>query len=1499
MKCRKCGKENRPNAKFCGDCGESLLVDVDCRRCGSTNPAGQNFCDNCGASLKAAEPQSSPGPISLPSQEPTPVAETPAEFGDGRYVIKRFLGEGGRKRVYLAHDNSLDRDVAVALIKTAGLDEGGVMRARREAEAMGRLGDHAHIVTVYDIGEEAGQLYIVSQFMAGGDLHDLMERSSDRRVSVEEAIRVGAEVARGLEHAHAHGIIHRDVKPRNVWLTEDGTAKLGDFGLAVALDRTRMTLEGMMVGTVAYMPPEQGLGRPADARSDLYSLGTLLYELVCGRPPFVGEDAIAVISQHINTAPVAPTWHNASVPHPLEELILKLLAKAPDERPASAGDVAKALEMMLSGEFVSVEPIAHDRANPLDRLAGGVFVGRERETTELRAALEAVLSGRARLVTLVGEMGIGKTRMAAELGTYASLRGAQVLWGRCYEGQGAPAYWPWVQVIRSYVHDHDPETLASELGSGASDIAQLVSDIHDRLPTVAPAPQLDPEQARFRLFDAIATFLRNASVRQPLVVILDDLHWADRSSLLLLQFLATELTTARVLIVGAYRDADLGVQHPLSDVLAQLRRERVYKRVLLRGLSFEEVRALLESVAEHELRPQDLRLVKALHRETEGNPFFIEEIVRHLVETGRLVRREGRWAVEAESIEELGIPEGVRETLGRRIERLSEQCRTILLTASVIGREFELAVLQGTADESPDQVLEALDEALEARILQPATEGVGRYRFGHGLTRETLYDQLTPITRMRLHERVGTRLEELNPGGGAATAELAYHYTEAIQLAGPEKAAIYGQLAGDRAMTALAYEDAIGHYSRALQALELMRPLSDGRLVEILLALGDARWRAGDTERARETFLEAAGLARRSGTAEQLAQAALGYGSGLGWFGFVERADSTLVDLLEEALDVLPDADSVLRVRVLARLAVELYYTHDVERRSDLSRQALAMAERIGDPEARLIALYSRQSSVFGPRSLDERMRGAEELIAAAEAVGSREMAFRARHLRFRTLLELGEIDAAQREQARLEELAAELREPFYRWQVGMFRAMDALRHGRVEDSDRLAQEAFAIGQRGQPETAAVLFGAQTAVNRWAASGLEELMPGAEALVERYPWLPVWRAVAGFFYTELGRLDDARRHLEVLVDRGFEQVPRDGNWLLTMFVAGVAIQPIDDRRYAEPVHALLEPFADRWVADTVGDVWLGSVGLALGCTATVLGRFGEAEEYFNRFNAAADEIGPRPTLAHGLLRHGLMLIKRGAPGDRDRARDLVLRALDVAEEVGMPSLVERLLPLKLDLQGVVLSDDIETSLDAVARSVEQQRPDLTTHAAPDGTVTLLFSDIEGSTAMTERLGDRRWLELLAEHNRLIRREVAAHGGFEVKSQGDGFMIAFSSARRALHCAVGMQRALSGWSAAHPSEPLRIRVGLHTGEALKDGDDFFGRNVIVAARVAAEAQGGEVLASSLLRELTASSAEIDFGTPREVELKGLNGVHRVFPVVWEEPREPAPAPAAAA
>lgn len=921
-----------------------------------------------GVALLAAASRALGGPGSLPETEPSaitvqtstsliepspqnnfgPSTEIPMSFADDRYRIFELLGEGSRKRVYLAQDTMLNREIALAVIKTEGLDEAARVRITREAQVMGRLGDHPSILPIHDLRLDGEQPYLILPLMSGGDLEGLISKATDRRIPLSQALEITRSVAQGLEFAHSKGVIHRDVKPGNIWLAANGEAKIGDFGLALADADSRITQEGMMVGSVAYMPPEQALGGEITLKADLYSLGAVLYEMVTGRPPFLGDDSVTIIGQHINTPPVAPTWHNSLCPRSLEALILRLLAKNPADRPESAAEVLIALES-VDVELETPE-IGQGQENPqvLDSLAGGIFVGRHRELSELKASLEDSLSGMGRLIMLVGEPGIGKTRTAQELATYARLRGAQILWGRCHEERGMPPYWPWVQTIRSYVREQDQSRIRSEMGTGAVDIAEIVSDIRERLTDLKPSPSLEPDQARFRLFDSITSFLKNAAQRQPLIIILDNLHWADNSSLLLLEFLSQELIGSRLLIVGTYRDAELSRRHPLSQILGELTKDRLFQRILLRGLAQEDVGRFIELASG--VTPPD-GLVEAVHRQTEGNPLFVTEVVRLLVQEGGMAagadRDQPNWSVR--------IPEGVREVIGRRLDRLSERCNQTLTTASVIGREFSLEQLEPLIeDASGDRLLEVLEEAMAARVVEESPQTVGRYQFCHTMIQQTLLEELSTTRKVRLHARIAEVLEQLyGDQSEAHAAELIYHLAEAVTMTGPTKLVHYSYIAGERALNAYAWEEALTYFQQALAAKE-GQP-TDSETAGMLFGLGRAQAATIEGPRIQEAvtslrrsfdYYAAAGdIECAVNVAEYPIPVLPGYRTGI-------------AHIIASALDLVP-SDSQAAGRLLANyVRVLVIEEGDYDAAQDAYGRALQIARREGDEalEMRILA---------------------------------------------------------------------------------------------------------------------------------------------------------------------------------------------------------------------------------------------------------------------------------------------------------------------------------------------------------------------------------------------------------------------------------------------------------------------------------------------------------------------------------------------------------------
>jgi class 3 adenylate cyclase len=1479
--CQNCGHENPDDANFCGQCGSGLPTEQQCAQCGRANPAGLRFCRGCGGGLEAEATHgngSTAGGSNGSSGSGDDVLAThggtPLHLGDGRYVIDSFLGEGGRKRVYLAHDSALDRDVALAIVKTAGLDERGRVRVRREAQAMARLGDHPHIVTVHDIGEEHGEPYIVSQYMAGGALAELLGQAPDRRLDLDTTLRLAEGVCGALQHAHAAGIVHRDIKPANVWLTADGVAKLGDFGLAFSLQQARVTKTGAIVGTAAYMAPEQALGHQPDAKSDLYSLGAMLYEMATGRPPFEGDDVVSVISQHMNAEPVAPSWHDEDIPPELETLILDLLQKDPDDRPDGAADVLARLGQVREAAAAAAESDGDgrqrtDEQRRLESLAEGIFVGREREVDALRGGLEDSLGGHGRLLVLVGEPGIGKTRTAQELLTYARLRGARVLVGRSYETEGAPAYWPWVQMARAYMAECDVDVAIRAMGAGAADIARVIPEVRDVVPGLEPPHSLEPEQARFRFFDAVTTFLRNVAADEPLVLLLDDLHWADAPSLRLMQFLARELSDSRMLVIGTYRDVELGRRHPLSQALADLSREGLLERIALKGLSEQEVGRYIEVAARIEPPPA---LVKAIHDETEGNPFFVSEIVNLLASEGELEDPSnlGEWTVT--------IPQGVREVVGRRLDRLSEDCNRILAIASVVGREFSVEVLERVAELPRDRMLELLEEAEGERIVDEATQPSLRFSFSHALVREALYEELGVTQRVRLHRRIAEVIEDIcGEDKEPHLEELAHHFLEAQEL---DRAIEYSEAAAHRSIEVMAFEEGADLYAKALQALELRHPTPARRHVELLVALGMAQSRATDARRASRTFKRAAGIARDLGENELFGASVVGLAH---WIE-IGTIDDELTELIEEALTKLGDCDTALRARLLVRLSVAVYFSRPHERER-LARDAVAMARRVGEPDTLAAVLEHAHYTLSTPARTEDRVEIVTELIDAAERAGDREMAIEGHGMLLIDLLELGDVEGLDREMAIYSRGAMTLREPNYLRYATIRRAMRALLAGRFDQVEPILEKHLPRTARHQLEPNTVqAFGVVMFTLRRLQGRVPDVAEEFARFAAQYPAVPAWRTGLALLDFEIGRTEEARAGVQALMADDFAEVPRDANWVTALCLMSEVVARLADRDLAMPLYDELRPFANRNVVVGGGWVCHGSISRFLGMLATVLERWDDAERHYAVALQMNQRLKARPLVALTRSDYAHMLAERGRPGDLARADELIGETLRVGRDLGMRSLVEHAFGLRLRLQGIE-SADVGTSLDAVAAEVEDERPDLSGHTAPDGTVTILFSDIESSTEINERLGDHRWIEVLREHNAIVRDAVRLHGGFEVKSAGDGFMIVFAQPRNAVECSVAIQRALAV-RMEEGGEPIRVRMGLHTGEAIRERDDFFGRNVVVAARIAAKAHGGQVLVSAPLRDLADGAADIAFGEPRELGLKGLQGTYRVHSVEWD-------------
>jgi eukaryotic-like serine/threonine-protein kinase len=501
-------------------------------------------------------------------------------------------------------------------------------------------------------------------------------------------------------------------------------------------------------------------------------------------------------------------------------------------------------------------------------------------------------------------------------------------------------------------------------------------------------------------------------------------------------------------------------------------------------------------------------------------------------------------------------------------------------------------------------------------------------------------------------------------------------------------------------------------------------------------------------------------------------------------------------------------------------------------------------------------------------------------VVQIAEETGSIEGRFWGHWQRLGAFLDTGDIERVDVELTAMRSAAEEFRQPFYLYFIPLLDAMRALSDGRWSDVEVLIPQALAAGQGPHGLAALGMFGAQLFPLRREQRRIAEMEAPTRGYVDQFPLLPAWRTALAYLYCELGRFDEARAQYERCGKP--ESLPRDWNWPIAMALLAEVCWHLDDLEAAPKLYDLLVPFANRNVIIGPMAHFYGSTSRFLGLLATTLQRWDDAEKHFNEAIEMHVKLSP-PWLGWTQFQYADMLLRRGSPGDREKALSLLSQALDIAQRLEMKALLERALALKLEVQGVSFSD-VGTSIETVAREALAEQPDLRSHAAPDGTVTIMFSDIEGSTALAERLGDKRFMEFLREHNAIVRAQVKAHGGFEVKSEGDGFMVAFQSAGKALACASAIQKALVERNES-AEEPVRVRMGLHAGEVIKEGEDFFGRNVIMAARVASQANGGEILTSGVLKSLLQGS-DVSWGEKRTVTLKGLSGEHEVWSVAWE-------------
>jgi DNA-binding SARP family transcriptional activator/tetratricopeptide (TPR) repeat protein len=923
----------------------------------------------------------------------------------------------------------------------------------------------------------------------------------------------------------------------------------------------------------------------------------------------------------------------------------------PTERAATVAPVSGA----AGGSRGAAGPLRLPLARALDAPMGTPFVGRDTELTCLRERWKGVCGGERAAVVLGGEPGIGKTRLASELAHEVHQQGALVLYGRCDEGLAVP-YQPFVEALRPYARAVGVDRLRAELGDLAPELGRLLPE----LVGLGEPIRSDPESERFALFEAVAALIETATREQRALLVLDDLHWAARPTLLMLRHLIRSERPLGALLLGTYRETELDLGQPLAQLLADLRRDASTERLSIGGLDEPAIAVLLEAAVGDALDERASRLVHVLVAQTAGNPFFIRELLAHLTELGERVDAR----VTAARLE---APKGLRQVIGHRVARLSAPTRRALSVAAVAGPTSSFVLLERVLGERLG-VLDALDEAVAAGLLSEA--GHGSYAFAHALVRQTIYRQLGGARRMRLHRQIGEALEALGDVGAHVEA-LAYHFAQAAADGQGDKAVTYALAAGRHATARLGYEEAAAHYQRGLQALTLVAEPREQRRCELLLALGEAHWSAGELDHARHVYGQAAELADKQRDATALARAALGF-CGPHRFEWTRAVTGPVADVLQRALALLSEEDSALRAQLMGRLAAAVAHTGAEDRAPVLVRQALEMARRVADKAALADVLASAHWALRGPDAPRESLTRAEELGRIADELGDSKLQALAYLWRLDLLLTLADIEAVDRELNALQRLAPAQRDRYSIWLLKMLRASHAILQGRLEDAEMLAHDTLDHRFHGHDETATDIFMVQMGFIRVGQGRLAEFLDTAKRSYQQDPQVITLRCGLAFLHASLGHTEQARQELDALACADFIDLPRDHSWLSNLYQLSTVAVILGDADRAQLLYDLLLPYADRCavIGALLGH---GSVSQPLGRLATTLARYDDAEHHFEHALTINTQIKAPVLTAYTQHAYAQMLLLRNHAGDNANAEQLLTDARAAGEQLGLSS----------------------------------------------------------------------------------------------------------------------------------------------------------------------------------------------------------------------------------
>lgn len=899
-------------------------------------------------------------------------------------------------------------------------------------------------------------------------------------------------------------------------------------------------------------------------------------------------------------------------------------------------------------------------------LGDEAFIGRDDALTRLRERYALAEAGRRQFVLLCGEPGIGKTRLASEFARDAYRQDATVLYGRS-DPEALVPYQPFITAIEQYIAECGQGAFTRELEFELRELGRLIPGLRRHLPTLLDPLPVEPESRRYRMFDAVSRVLAFIATDRTAVLILDDLHWADTSTALLVRHIVQQLHGVRLLIVGTFRDSEPIRSEDLAELLAS-RPDHGFERIPLSGFDPSETASFLVA---RQRQSASERFVSQLRSVTGGNPLFMEETLKSLAEAEST---DGRDAFSTLTLTGIEVPQRVNAVIAQRLLRLTDSARQLLTVASVVGAEFQLGLLEALIDQPTDQVISSLEEAEAAGLIREVTGDIDRFSFSHALVREVLHEQQSDSRRWRRHRQIGEALEVIAETAVVNPAELAYHFFESRYSDRGRKAFRYSVEAGDRAAESFAHDEAAEHYERALTALEMEQSPEGSRRCEVLLALGQVKLRQGYPE-ARSIFERAAALARKQGLPELLGRAALGFASRYTEAGVV---DDRGIALLREALDQLGEQPSALRAELIARLADSLHFAPEHEETLALSRTAMVLAREVDDTHALVSALVSRHAALLHIAHLDERLAISQELLDLAERVGERELAALGHHWRIYDLLEATEIDAARAEHRALVKLAKELRQPLYdHFSIG-WDVVWANMAGRIAEAERLAEESYELGRQAQARDAETVYWAQVVALRRREHRLADFVSTVQAASEQLPALMAWRTVLPLAHLAAGKLKEAVEEFQWLAEDHFSRVPEDMFWFTSVCVLAETCARMRDTARSSELYDMLAPYKDRNVQVTQAACW-GSCERFLGLLAGALGYWEAASDHFESAIAKNTAGGIAGAVSIVKRDYAEMLLARRGDGDLDMAVDLYRDTLKAAQDADMPQLIAHIL----------------------------------------------------------------------------------------------------------------------------------------------------------------------------------------------------------------------------